>query len=458
MTVHAIVLAAGKGTRMKSDLAKVLHRAAGRPLIGWALACLDPISDITVVVGHQAGDVAAILPEGVRFVIQEPQNGTGHATGVGLAGLSLGRDDTVLVLPGDMPLITAVTVRSLLTEHAAANAAATVVTAVVADPTGYGRIVRDGESVIAIIEHRDAAPAQRAIDEINTSVYAFDGLLLADALDEIGTDNDQGECYLTDVVAVLAGRGERVRAMRIEAIEALGVNSHAELADAAAELRRRINRRWMESGVFMQDPRRVYIDAAARLAPGVVLYPDVHLEGRTAIGAGATLGPGVFVADSEIGARTRVSHSVLVDVVVGEDCTIGPYTHLRPGTDLGGGSKAGAFVEIKATSIGRGTKVPHLAYVGDAVIGQGSNIGAGSITANHDGFAKHRTVIGDRVRIGSGTVLVAPVEIGDDAYTGAGSVITKNVSPGALAVERSSQRELPGYAARRQGKADREQS
>lgn len=458
MTVHAIVLAAGKGTRMKSDLAKVLHRAAGRPLIGWALACLDAISDITVVVGHQADDVAAALPEGVRFVIQKPQNGTGHATRVGLTGLSLDPGDTVLILPGDMPLISAVTVESLLGEHVAANAAATVLTAVVADPAGYGRVLRDGETVTAIVEHRDASSEQRAIDEVNTSVYAFNGLLLADALAEVGTDNDQRECYLTDVVAVLAGRGERVRAMRTGALGALGVNSHVELADAAAELRRRINRSWMESGVFMQDPGRVYIDAEVRLASGVELYPDVHLEGRTVVGAGAALGPGVFVADTEIGARTRVSHSVLVDVVVGEDCTIGPYTHLRPGTELGQGSRAGAFVEIKATSIGRGTKVPHLAYVGNAVIGDGSNFGAGSITANYDGFAKHRTVVGDRVRIGSDTMLVAPVEIGDDAYTGAGSVITRNVPQGALAVERSPQRELPGYAARRQGKADREQS
>lgn len=458
MTVHAIVLAAGKGTRMRSDLAKVLHRAAGRPLIVWTLAALDAIPDITVVVGHQADEVAAVLPEGVRWVTQEPQNGTGHAAEVGLAGLVLGAGDTVLVMPGDMPLISAATVAALLRAHARANAAATVLTAVVADPTGYGRVVGDGSNVTAIVEQRDAGPDELAINEINTSVYAFSGALLAGALDEIGADNDQGERYLTDVVAVLAGRGERVRAVRAEALEALGVNSHAELADAAGELRRRINRTWMESGVSMQDPARVYVDAEVRMAPGVVLYPDVHLEGRTTIGAGAALGPGVFVADSEIGARTRVSYSVLTDVVVGEDATIGPYTHLRPGTDLGDGSKAGSFVEIKATSVGKGSTVPHLAYVGDAAIGDASNIGAGSVTVNYDGYAKHRTVIGDRVRIGSDTMLVAPVEIGDDAYTAAGSVITKDVSPGALAVERSPQREIPGYAARRRHRANREQS
>jgi bifunctional UDP-N-acetylglucosamine pyrophosphorylase/glucosamine-1-phosphate N-acetyltransferase len=457
MTVHAVVLAAGKGTRMNSDLAKVLHRAAGRTLLAWTLAALEGVDEITVVVGHQADDVAATLPEGVRTALQQPQNGTGHATEVGLGAASPASGDVVLVMPGDMPLISAATVAALLDTHSASAAAATVLTAVVGDPTGYGRVIRDDDGVRAIVEHRDAGPDELAVHEINTSVYAFDAQLLVEALGRVGADNDQGERYLTDVVAVLSQHGAAVHAVRADALEAMGVNSHAELAEVAAELRRRINHAWMQHGVAMVDPARVYLDADVRLAPGVALYPDVHLEGNTTVEAGAVLGPGVFAVDCSIGPRSRVTYSVLDGVALGEEAIVGPYAHLRPGTDLGAGAKAGSFVEVKASSIGKGAKVPHLAYVGDAEVGEGANIGAGSITVNYDGYAKHRTVIGDRARIGSDTMLVAPVEIGDDAYTAAGSVITRDVSPGALGVERSTQREIPGYAARRKRRAEREQ-
>jgi bifunctional UDP-N-acetylglucosamine pyrophosphorylase/glucosamine-1-phosphate N-acetyltransferase len=332
-----------------------------------------------------------------------------------------------------------------------------VLTATVADPTGYVRIVRDPDGVTGSVEHRDAGPEVRAIDEINTAVYAFEADALRSTLPEIGTGNRQGERYLTDAIGILVRSGRLVHAVGADAAEALGVNSHAELAVAAGVLRSRINTAWMESGVAMADPERVYIDAGVRLAPGVEVYPDVHLEGATTVDADAVIGPGVFARDTSIGARSRVWYSVLVDIEAGADVEIGPYAHLRPGTGLDIGAKAGSFVEIKAARVGAGSKVPHLAYVGDATIGEGTNIGAGTITVNYDGFAKHHTVIGDRVRIGSDTMLVAPVEIGDDAYTGAGSVITKDVSPGSLAVERSPQREIPGYAARRQRRADREQ-
>jgi bifunctional UDP-N-acetylglucosamine pyrophosphorylase/glucosamine-1-phosphate N-acetyltransferase len=281
MTVHAVVLAAGLGTRMKSDLAKVLHRAAGRPLVSWSLDALDGISDVTVVVGHQAADVEAVLPEGVRSVVQEPQNGTGHAVEVALDGIELATGDVVLVMPGDMPLIGAATVVSLLEAHAEKGAAATVLTATVADPTGYGRIVRDPDGVTGIVEHRDAGPEVRAIDEINTSVYAFEADALRSTLPEIGTGNRQGERYLTDAIGILVRSGRLVHAVGADAAEALGVNSHAELAVAAGVLRSRINTAWMESGVAMADPERVYIDAGVRLAPGVEVYPDVHLEGAT---------------------------------------------------------------------------------------------------------------------------------------------------------------------------------
>ena len=454
----AIILAAGKGTRMNSDRAKVLHRAAGRSLLEWALSAVGDAKEITVVVGHQADQVATALPVGVRSVVQEPQNGTGHATQVGLAGAAVGADAQILVLPGDMPLIRRETVESLVAEHTSSGSAATVLTAVVDDPFGYGRVLRDGDLVTAIVEERDADDTQRAIHEVNTSVYLFDGGLLDDALRLIGSDNDQGELYLTDVIAVLNRQGHRVGAHRVEAGEAVGVNSHEQLAAAGELLRRRINAALMASGVEMVDPSRAYVDADVVVEPGATLYPDVHIEGASHIGRDAVVGPGVMITDSVIGAGTAVSYSVLDRVVVGADASIGPYAHLRPGSELGDGTKAGSFVEIKATTVGPGSNVPHLAYVGDAVIGEGSNIGAGTVTVNYDGYAKHRTIIGNRVRIGSDTMLVAPVEIGDDAYTGAGSVITKNVSPGALAVERSPQRELKGYAARRRRKAEREQT
>lgn len=458
MNVHAIVLAAGKGTRMKSETAKVLHRAAGRPLIAWVLAALEGVDGVTVVVGHQAESVAAALPERVGVVVQEPQNGTGHAAVVALARVRPLPGDVVLVVPGDMPLLAGGTVDALLDQHLTSGDAATVLTAVLPDPFGYGRVLRDGESVAAIVEHRDADAAQREITEINTSVYAFQAGPLADALGRVGSENDQGEQYLTDAISILRDAGHSIGAVRVDAEQATGVNSHAQLAEVSRLLRRRINERWMNEGVSMQDPERVYVDADAVLAPGAIIYPDVHIEGASRVDADAMIGPGVFISDSSVGSGSKVSYSVLSGVRVGANAVIGPYAHLRPGSELADDTKAGSFVEIKASDVGAGSKVPHLSYIGDATIGEGSNIGAGTVTVNYDGFVKHRTVVGDRVRIGSDTMLVAPVEIGDDALTGAGSVITRNVSPGALAVERSPQREIPGYAARRQRRADRERT
>ena len=458
MTVHAIVLAAGRGTRMNSDTAKVLHRAADRSLISWVLDAIGNVTNVTVVVGHQADDVSATLPSHVSAVLQEPQLGTGHAVEVGIAELALASGDVVLVVPGDMPLIAAATIHELLEAHTRSGAAATVLTATVDDPSGYGRIVRGPDGVQAIVEHRDAEPAELAITEINTSVYAFNGVRLVAALPRIGTENQQGERYLTDVIGVLVGDGERVEAVAVPAAEASGVNSHVELALAAKALRARITATWMEAGVSMHDPDRVYVGGRVTIAPGVDLYPDVHLEGSTSVGPDSVIGPGVFAVDTVVGERTRISYSVLTNVMVGDDTVVGPYAHLRPGTVMGDASKAGSFVEVKASTVGAGSKLPHLAYVGDATIGEGTNIGAGTVTVNYDGHSKHQTVIGDRVRIGSDTMLVAPIEIGDDAYTGAGSVITKDVPRGALAVERSSQRQIPGYAARRQRKADEEQA
>lgn len=458
MTVRAIVLAAGKGTRMKSDLPKVLHPVAGRPLLSWvvdAVAGTGP-DELMVVVGHGADDVAAVLPDGVGSVVQEKQRGTGHAAAVGLDGLAEVSGASVLVVPGDSPLITSPTLGTVLRAHRDNDAACTLLTARLADPTGYGRVVREDGRVVAIVEEGDVDEGQRAIDEVAVSIYVFDGAALRDALGRIGTDNEQGEMYLTDVIALLAGGGGVETVAAAEPDEVLGVNSHDQLARVQGVLRARINRKWMQAGVWMEDPDRTYIDDGVALEEGVRLYAGTHLEGSTTVAADAEVGPDVLVQDGVIGRGARVWYSVIRGAEVGEEVEVGPYASLRPGTVLHKGAKAGTFVEVKASIVGAGTKVPHLTYLGDATVGEDSNIGAGTITCNYDGFDKHETVIGNRVFIGSDTMLVAPVEVGDGAFTGAGSVITRDVSPGALGVERSPQKEVPGYAERKARLAEAE--
>jgi len=457
MSVKVIVLAAGKGTRMRSETAKVLHEAAGRTLLEWVLGAsrsLDP-SDTTVVVGHRAPDVAATLPDDAGPVIQEPQHGTGHAAQVGLENLT---DDTgtIVVIPGDMPLITGDALIDLVAHHKETGAVATVMTVVLDDPSGYGRIVRGEFSVESIVEDRDATAAQKAIAEVNTSVYVFDGELLGDALGSITPDNSQGEYYLTDVVAYFVGEGRTVSAFRVSAEMGIGVNTHAQLAEVASVLRTRINAELLDSGVWMLDPSRVYIDADVTVDPTARIYPEVHLTGATVVGPGAVVGPNVQADSSEIGRDATVKQAVMVGAVVGAEALVGPFAYLRPGAVLGQGAKAGTYVEIKGSTVGAGSKVPHLSYIGDATIGERTNIGAGTITVNYDGYTKHPTTIGDGVRIGSDTMLIAPVSVGDDAVTGAGSVITHDVPEGALGVSRDPQRNVDGYAEKRRKRAERE--
>ncbi len=450
MTVRAIVLAAGKGTRMKCDLPKVLHTVSGRTIVGWVVAAVQEagIADVTVVIPPDSDAVAAALPPGVRTVVQSERGGTGHATRIALEAIGDVSKDTVVVIAGDTPLFTAATIAALVAAH---RSPATVLTTRVPDPTGYGRIRRSADgAVTAIVEEKDADAATRAIDEVAMSTYVFEGAALAGALPKVGRANAKKEEYLTDVIGLLApATGFAVADHR----ETLGINSHDQLAEAEVLMRDRINRQWMVAGVWMQDPATTYLDATVILNPGVRLLPGVHLEGTTTVAAGAVVGPQTFVIDSTIGTGSRVGYSMVRGAEIGEQVDVGPFASIRPGTILRRGSKAGSFVEIKASEVGEGSKVPHLSYVGDATIGEGSNLGAGTITCNYDGRRKHRTVIGDRVFIGSDTMLVAPVEVGDDAVTGAGSVITRDVSPGSLAVERSQQKELPGYAARR-GRSD----
>ena len=447
----AVVLAAGKGTRFRSERAKVLHDSAGRSMLRWVLEAVRPLGleRTVVVVGHQADEVRAEAEAsgiaGLVTVLQAEQRGTGHALRQAVDAGALDDADTVLVVPGDVPLLTTAALEALLDGHAAGGHEATVLTARLTDPTGYGRIVRDehGE-VTGIVEERDADPGQRAIAEVGTSIYAFAGAPLAAALGELTTDNAQGEEYLTDVIGPLRA-GTVVAAAEVVA----GVNDRAQLAAAATVLRRRILDRLMRDGVTVIDPAATYVHADAVVEADAVLRPGTHLEGACSVGAGADIGPDSRLVDSTVEAGATVAYSVLIGAFVGPDVSVGPYTYLRPGTRLLRGAKAGAFVEIKQSVVGEGSKVPHLSYIGDATIGKAANIGAATVTVNYDGRDKHATVIGDGAFVGSDTMLVAPVEVGARAYTGAGSVITKDVPAGALAIERSEQRTIAGYADRK---------
>ncbi|MEX0864523.1 MAG: bifunctional UDP-N-acetylglucosamine diphosphorylase/glucosamine-1-phosphate N-acetyltransferase GlmU [Acidimicrobiia bacterium] len=455
MSTHVLVLAAGQGKRMMSDLPKVAHLAAGRPLVNWVLDSVAPLAPAStvVVLGHGADHVRRTLPAGTTTALQERQLGTGHAARVGLDAIrGLADDDVVVILYGDVPLLTSRLIEELAS--LGAEETARLVVAVMDDPTGYGRIIRDVEGRVAgVVEERDCTPDQRSIKEVNAGIYAVRAGRLVAALGQATDDNHQAEFYLTDVIGILAGTGDRLTAVEASSQEVQGINSQDQLASAQRELQRRVNQRLMESGVWMLDPERTYIDDTVEVAPGARIYPGVHLEGSTTVGPDARVGPDVFAKDSSIGAGSTVWYAVLRSAVVGDECEVGPFASLRPGTVLARGAKAGTFVETKNTTLGEGAKAPHLSYLGDATIGAGTNIGAGAITCNYDGFEKHHTEIGENVFIGSDTMLVAPVSIGDGAVTGAGSVITQDVPAGSLAVERAEQREIPGYSERR--KAER---
>ena len=439
---------------MMSDIPKVAHLAAGRALIGWVLESvrsIDPASTV-VVVGHGADDVRKVLPVSVIVAVQETQLGTGHATQVGLDALpSFRPSDTVVVLYGDMPLLTEKLIADLA--KMGSEASAVMVTAVLDDPTGYGRVLRDGDGkVIGVVEDRDCTVEQSLIKEVNAGVYVFRAGALAESLKEVSNDNVQGEYYLTDVVRILAQKGDRLEAVNASAQEVMGINSQDQLSEARKALQQRTNQRLMESGVWMLDPDKTYIDDTVHVAPGARIYPGVHLEGSTSVGADTQIGPDTFVVDSTIGEGTTIWYSVLRSAKVGDGCEVGPYASLRSGTVLEKGAKVGTFVETKNATLAENAKAPHLSYLGDATIGARTNIGAGTVTCNYDGVHKHPTEIGEGVSIGSATMLVAPVKIGDGAVTGAGSVISEDVSAGALAVERSEQIEIPGYAERREAR------
>lgn len=455
-----VVLAAGEGTRMKSATPKVLHAICGRSLVGHVVAAsreLDP-EHLVVIVGHAREQVSAHLAEidpEVRTAVQYEQNGTGHAVRMGLEELSnsgVALDGTVVVVCGDTPLLTGETLKRLADTHAADGNAVTVLSAEVPDSTGYGRIVRDEATgaVTAIVEHKDATDAQRAIREINSGVFAFDAQLLTDALGKVRTDNSQGEEYLTDVLGILREAGHRVgAAVAGDHREILGINNRVQLAEARKLLNERLLHDAMMSGVTVVDPATTWVDVTVTFEPDSLVQPGTQLLGATHVASGAEVGPNTRLTDTTVGAGARVDNTVADSAVIGEGALVGPYAYLRPGTKLGRKSKAGAYVEMKNAEIGEGTKVPHLSYVGDATIGEYTNIGAASVFVNYDGVAKHHTTIGSHCRTGSDNMFVAPVTIGDGAYTAAGSVITKDVPPGSLAVARGQQRNIEGWVARK---------
>jgi bifunctional UDP-N-acetylglucosamine pyrophosphorylase/glucosamine-1-phosphate N-acetyltransferase len=456
--IHIVVLAAGKGTRMKSGLPKVLHQVAGLPMIEHVLRTADALSpsSSTIVVGHMAERVKAALAgrPGVQFALQEPQLGTGHAL-LQAEPLLAGARGTVVLLSGDVPLLKADTLRRLVAEHDARNAAVTVVTAEVERPHGYGRILRNGAGALTgIVEERDATPAQRAIGEVNSGIYAFDLAPLFGALRGIAAENAQGEYYLPDIVAGYVREGRAVGTVSVEhAAEMMGINSRRELAEVNALVRRRKCEELMDAGVTIVDPSATYIDPDVTVGPDTVIHPNVYLEGRTRIGRGCELHSGVRLVDATLGDEVVINNfCVVTSAAVAAGARVGPFAHIRPETEIREGARVGNFVELKKTVLGRHSKANHLAYLGDATIGEHVNVGAGTITCNYDGKQKHPTVIEDGAFIGSDTQLIAPVRIGRGAYVAAGSSITEDVPADSLGIARGKQVNKVGWVKKKDGK------
>src|SRR2546430_8039803 len=457
----AVILAAGLGTRMRSARAKVLHELGGRPLVRYpldALATLAP-DRVALVVGHQAdavqGAAAGALLADLRIVVQPEQRGTGHAVACAAPAFD-GFAGDVLILYGDVPRIRADTLRALLDAHRTEEADLTLATICFAVPTGYGRIIRGADGgVTRIVEERDATEAERAVTEINPGLYCVRSEVLFPLLAELRPDNDQGELYLTDLVGLAARAGQRVRALRTErADEVAGINTRAELAAMEASLKAELTDRWMAEGVTFEDPATAYLGPEVTIGRDTVIGPNVVLRGRTRLGTGCRVDGTAYLVDAVIGDRVHIRFATVIEEAeVGADAVIGPFARLRPGTRLAERVHLGNFVETKKAVLGAGTKANHLTYLGDCEIGPETNVGAGTITCNYDGFTKHHTQIGARVQIGSDTQLVAPVSVGDDAYVGAGTTVTRDVPPGALVVSRVPQRAFPGWVARRRAQA-----
>jgi len=455
-----LVLAAGPGTRMRSDTPKVLHRIAGRSMLSHSLHAIAKVAPrhLVVVLGHDhqriaplVAELAGTLGRTIDVALQERPLGTGDAVGCGLSALPDDYAGIVVVASGDTPLLDSDTLADLIAAHGSTSAAVTVLTTTLSDPGGYGRILRTQDNeVMAIVEHTDATSSQREIREVNAGVYAFDIAALRSALSRLSSNNAQQELYLTDVIAIVRGDGETVHARHVDdSALVAGVNNRVQLAELGAELNRRIVAAHQMSGVTIVDPVTTWIDVDVTIGRDTVIHPGTQLLGRTRVGSHCVVGPDTTLTDVAVGDGASVVRTHGTSSSIGGGATVGPYTYLRPGTELGADGKLGAFVETKNSTIGAGSKVPHLTYVGDADIGEHSNIGASSVFVNYDGESKFRTTIGSHVRTGSDTMFVAPVTVGDGAYTGAGTVVRDDVPPGALAVSAGPQRNIEGWVQRK---------
>lgn len=451
MTASALILAAGQGTRMKSAKPKVTHEILGKPLVRWVVDAAHNagIKEVVGVVGH-GRDLVEPLLEDATCVYQEQQLGTAHAVLIARDAFA-SREGSLVVLTGDSPLVHPETIQALINERESAQAAVVVLTMEAENPTGYGRIVRDEAGDIqAIVEQKDCTPEQAAITECNSGFYCFDAAVLFDALEQVSTNNAQGEYYLTDVVQIAREAGQRVLALKAEdSDECLGVNSRSQLAQASAILQQRINEAHMSAGVTIMDPRTTWIGPDVTIEQDVELLPMTFLNGKTSIASGSVIGPNSRLTDVTVGNNCVIEETVAIDAVLDSEVTCGPRAYLRPGTHMCDGSKAGTHVEIKKSTIGAGSKVPHLSYIGDTTMGAGVNIGAGSITCNYDGEKKWPTTIGDNCFVGSDVMMVAPVTLGENSLIGAGSVITKDVSAGALGLGRARQTEIEHWNERK---------
>ena len=453
--LEVVILAAGQGTRMKSSTTKILHRAAGRPIVDYVLDLASELCDRppVMIVGHQREQVQGHVGQRAKFAVQDQQLGTGHAVLQAAKTLEESgvRGKRVLILSGDVPLTRRETLQRLIDEHEKSNNALTLLTMKLSDPAMYGRIVRDGDKVARIVEAKDASPEEKKINEVNAGIYVFNGEHLFDNLRNLSNTNAQGEYYLTDLLAVLRSAGHRVGAVVAnDPVEALGVNSRSDLAVVEGEIQRRVVEKLMKEGVTFRNPATVVIDSTVTIGNDTVVYPFVTIEGKSKIGSGCVIEPGAHIINTTIGNNVHIkTGTVADDSEIADDAAVGPYAHLRPGTKLGREVKVGNFVETKKATFGDGAKASHLSYIGDAEVGADVNIGAGTITCNYDGVNKNKTIIEEGAFIGSDSQLVAPVRIGRGAYVGAGSTITKDVPADSLALSRSPQKVVEGWAAKK---------
>ena len=453
MSVSVIVLAAGKGTRMKSELPKVLHQVLGKSLISHAFDALSSIDNKFVVVGHESDLVLNSIPSSIKNVIQKDQLGTGHAVSIAINSDVFNgiKSEFTLIVPGDVPGINAEDIDSLIDEVKTKDSPVGFITALVENPFGYGRIIKNNEE-IKIVEEKDCSEEEKATNEINSGIYCFKTEFLVENIDNLDTENAQGEFYLTDLIGIANNQKQDIVIVQVDEDSIKGINSMSQLNEVEDIMQKKLIEDFMEQGVYFQDPTSTYIDADVTISPGTKVFANTHLTGKTTIDENCTIGPNAQINDSSIGKNSKVINSVVDQSTIHENGNIGPFAHIRPGSELGEGVKVGSFAETKKSKIGKGSKVPHLAYVGDAELGENVNFSAGAITVNYDGKEKHKTEIKDGAFIGSDVMLVAPVTIGEESMIGAGSVITKDVPSKALGIERNNQKNVEGYVDRKKKK------